>query len=464
MTENTTLRFDFPAIAKRQVTACFDGGDITSDAGALLLAQADRKLGLVDAMAAVVKDNRQAAKVLHPLEVMLRQRVFAIACGYEDANDFDTLASDPAIKTACRRAPKSDPDLASQPTLSRLENRLSRSDVYAMAVELARVAVGQLPLRTRRIIIDLDAYEDPCHGQQEFEFFNAHYDSHCYLPLGIYVTSDADKSGKQRLMGTLLRSGKGGQAGVRWVIRLAVDLIRERFPKAKIVLRADAGFGNAQVLEVCERLRISYCLGLAANTRLQTLSTRAQMQACWRYTFDRLEWEKENGGVCRLFDSFDYKAGTWHRKHTVVAKIEMTKDALNPRYIVTDLFQVTGRSAKTRQAASRKAYDFYCGRGDAENRIKEFKLDLFAGRTSCHRFVANQFRLLFHVAASVLVTAVQQAASETEFAKVQVGTLRLRLFKIGARVVESTRRIWLHMSSSYPHQTAWQQIYMALVT
>ncbi len=451
MSNNTLLRLDFPSVSGKEVVACFDGGDITSDAGAVLLGQADRKIGLIDGMSSVVRDARQSAKVVHPLVTMLRQRVIGIACGYEDANDFDTLASDPAMKIACRRAPKSDSDLASQPTLSRLENRVSRSDVYAMACEIARTVIAQLPPRTNRIILDLDAYEDPCHGQQEFEFFNAHYDSHCYLPLVVFLTAN---DGVQRPLGALLRSGKGGQAGVRWAIRLAVDLTRERFPQAKIILRADSGFGNAKVLALCEWMGISYCLGLASNSRLQTLSTRVQMQACWRYSFARKDWQGQ--GACRECDRFDYKAGTWNRKRRVVVKVEVTgPGTLKPHYIVTDLFA---------NAPAHKAHAFYCQRGDAENRIKEFKLDLFAGRTSCHRFVANQFRLLLHVAAAVLVNTVQQAARQTEYRTAQASTLRLRLFKLGARVVESTRRIWLHLSSGYPHQEAWQRVYQALVT
>ena len=231
---------------------------------------------------------------------------------------------------------------------------------------------------------------------------------------------------------------------------MAVRIIRERFRKLKIILRADAGFGNAKVLELCDQLKISYCLGLASNSRLQEMSTRTQMKACWRYTFAKDEWREE--GVCRVFSRFNYQAGKWKREHNVVTKAEITQGALNPRYIVTDLFK----------RAPQKAYAFYCGRGDAENRIKEFKLDLFAGRTSCHRFLANQFRLLLHVAAAVLMNAVQQAAQKTAFATAQVSTLRVRVLKLGARVVETTRRIWLHLSSSYPNQDAWHEIHRAL--
>ena len=439
----------FPALSTvgKDIVAQFDGGDITSDAGILLLAQADKKMGLVDAMADEMIDERQSAKVQHSIPTLLRQRIFAIGCGYEDANDFDYLHTDPALKVACGRAPQSGHDLASQPTLIRLENRVNSKDIYCMAHAIARCVIAQLPKKTKQVIIDIDAYEDPCHGQQELEFFNAHYDSHCYLPLAIFITP---KNGAQRLLGAVLRSGKAGNAGVRAIIRLAVRIVRERFPKIKIVLRADAGFGNAQVLRLCDQLKVSYCLGLSSNKRLQILSTHTQMQACWRYTFDKAQWQAE--GLCRVFGRLNYKAGTWQRQHNVVVKAEITQGALNPRYIVTDLYK----------RSPQKAYEFYCGRGDAENRIKEFKLDLAAGRTSCHRFLANQFRLLLHVAAAVLMNRIQQAAKDTSFAHAQAATIRLRLLKLGARVLETTRRIWLHLSSSYPSQEAWRQVHRAL--
>jgi len=444
---DTSLRFDFPSIGSKEVTARFDGGDITSDSGALLVAQADRKIGLVDAMVREIYDFRQSAKVQHSIADLLRQRIVAISCGYEDANDFDQLSADPALKIACGRAPQSDPDLASQPTISRLENSMTSKDIYCVAYAIARRVIAQLPKRTRRVILDLDAYEDPCHGQQELELFNAHYGSHCYLPLALFVTGE---DGVQRLMGAMLRSGKGGQAGVRAIIRVAVAIVRERLPRAKIILRADAGFGNAKALDLCERLKISYCLGLASNIRLQALSTRLQMRTCCYYTFAKDEWSSK--GVCRQFGQFQYKAGSWKRKHRVVVRAEVTQGALNPRYIVSDIYK----------NSAEKAYKFYCARGDAENRIKEFKLDLSAGRTSCHRFLANQFRLLLHAAAAVLMTAIQQAAQGTQYENAQGSTIRLRLLKLGARVVETTRRIWLHMSSSFPSQAAWRKVYTTL--
>lgn len=447
MSTNTTLTFDFPSAHGKEVAARFDGGDITSDAGALLVARADRKVGLVDAIVREIVDSRQAAKVHHPLAVLLRQRIVAIALGHEDASDFGTLAADPALKLAVGRSPKSDRDLASQPTISRFENRADSKDMYCMAFAIARRVVARLPRKNRRVILDIDAYEDPCHGQQEFEFFNAHYNSHCYLPLAMFVTGS---DGVQRLMGAMLRSGKGGKAGILALIRTAVEIVRERFPKANIILRADSGFGNASVLHLCEELKLSHCLGVATNSKLQTLATPTQMRACWNYTFAKQTWAEN--GVCREFGTFQYKAGSWNSKHRVVVKAEITQGDLNPRFIVTDLYK----------NSPQKAYRFYCERGDIENRIKEFKLDLSAGRTSCHSFKANQFRLLLHVAAAVLMNALQEAAKGTELARAQAGTIRLRLLKIGARVVETTRRIWLHMSSSFPSQAAWAKVYDAL--
>ena len=237
---------------------------------------------------------------------------------------------------------------------------------------------------------------------------------------------------------------------MRAVIRLAVAIVRERFAQARIILRADAGFGNAMVLHLCDKLRISYCLGLATNSRLQMLSTRTQMKTCWRYTFAKETWEQD--GVCRLFDRFDYKAGTWKRGTTWSSRLRSRREAST---------LATSLRTSTRDHHE-KAYAFYCIRGDAENRIKEFKLDLAAGRTSCHRFLANQFRLLLHVAAAILMSAIQQAAKGTQFAGAQVATIRLRLLKLGARVVETSRRIWLHMSSSYPSQNAWGWVWAAL--
>jgi hypothetical protein len=445
---DSSLDLAFPSVTGKAVVGRFDGGDITSDSGVLLLSAADRKIGLTKLLSDAIKEKRQSSKVLHAQRTLLAERIYAIGQGYEDTNDLNTLCADPALKLSCGLAP-SDPSLASQPTLCRFENRVGKTDLIRMGEALARCVVDQLPAKTKRVVLDIDAMEDPCHGQQEFEFFNAFYDSHCFLPLLIFVT---DESGRQRLMGVLLRSGKAGNGGVRWLIRKAAALLRERFPALEIVLRADAGFGNDKVLRLCDTLNISYILCVSANRRLHTLSTSIQMQTCCKYTFEKQGWEEQ--GVCREFGTIDYKAGTWDKKRRVIVKAEITQGKLNPRFVVTNIDENDPE----------KAYTFYCARGDRENRIKEFKLDLAGGRTSCHRFWANQFRVLLHAAATVLIGVIQEAVVGTEWAKAQAATIRLRLLKVGARIVETSRRIWMHLSSSYPNQDIWQRIHQALCT
>jgi hypothetical protein len=443
--------FDFPSVANKTVTARFDGGDITSNAGALLVSAADDRIGLTRAIAASIQDKRQTSKISHDLETLIKERVFAIACGYEDVNDLDCLRSDPALKVGCGRAPRSDADLASQPTISRLENSVSKKDLLRMGISLAEQVVARLPDNTKKVILDIDEMEDPCHGQQEFEIFNAHYDSHCYLPLLLFVT---DETGRQRTMAVVLRSGKSGCRGVRGLLKRAVKLIRARFPNIGIELRADGGYGNDQVLRCCDKLSIDYTLGLPGNKRLHHLSTATQMDVCIKYSQTKYQPDHP---VCREFAAIDYRAGSWDKSRRVIVKAEITESAfgdvkLNPRFVVTN------RDFKSPEAG----YAHYCARGDIENRIKEFNLDVSGGRTSCHRFLANQFRVLMHAGACVLMNVIQEAAQTTSLVKAQMGTIRLRLLKIGARIVESTRRVWIHMSSSCPDQEVWGKVYEVL--
>jgi hypothetical protein len=330
---DSQIQLSFPSVAGKEVLARFDGGDLTSDAGLLLVAAADRKIGLTNALARSVGDRREQAKVRHTVLEMVRERVFAIACGYEDANDLDTLRADPALKLACERRPQRDPQLASQPTLSRLENRLRPRELLAMGKTVAERVVAQLPKATECVVLDVDATDDPCHGQQQFECFNGHYDAHCYLPLLLYVTGP-DR--KQRLMASLLRPGNANyRAGLFGLLHRAIRVLRARFPQLRIILRADAGFGYHDVLAFCEPHDVRYVLGLTSNPSLSVLSTPVQMRAAVRhgkYGFDG--W---SGEECRLFDEFKYKAGTWPHARRVVAKVEVTQGKLNPRYVVTDL-------------------------------------------------------------------------------------------------------------------------------
>lgn len=441
--DNTTLNLVFPSVGGKEVVSRNDGGDITSDAGLLLVSSADRKLGLTAAMSDAITDHRDQAKIVHGVMEMTRERIYAICQGYEDANDLDTLRHDPSLKTACERLPQTGAALASQPTISRFENMPGAKDQVRMAVAMAKKVISALPGKTSRIIIDVDPTEDPCHGQQEFELFNGHYGCHCYLPVMIHITGD---DGRQRIIGSLLRPGNSGPTkGLYSALRIAIRLLREHMPGVRIILRADSAFGICDVLDFCDDMGIDYILGLKGNNVLHDLSVPVQMDACLKY-----KWE---GNGCREYGSVSYKAGSWRFARRVVVKAEITQGDLNPRFVVTSLDDLSDE----------QAYGFYCARGEQENRIKEMKLDLNSGRTSCHIFLANQFRLLMHTAACMLMVVLQDALAGTRWAKAQIGTLRTRLLKVGARVVESARKIWYHLPGSFPAQDAWRRMYAALV-
>lgn len=436
----------FPAVGRRPVECRFDGGEITSDAGLLMLAAADRKLGLSARLAGQIIDTREPGKVRHKVADLIRERLFAIAAGYEDANDLDQLCRDPALLLSCGKPLGNDgkgQDLASQPTVSRFENAIGRKDLFCLAETLAWIVVRQLPSDTRSVVLDVDATDDPCHGQQELELFNGFYDRHCFVPLYLYVTGD---DGVQRLMATLLRPGNAkATLGLFGTLRRAVRLLRQRFPAVAITLRADSAFGHGKVLDFCEEHGLAYSLALATNKRLER-------EAAWMAEQVLADCEAL-GTDQREFISFSYQAKSWKQARRVVAKVETVNGKLNVRYLLTS------RPCQK----SERAYAFYCERGDRENRIKEMKIDLSAGRTSCHRFRANQFRLILHAAACVLWRAVQDALQGTSWAHKQIGTLRLMLVKIGARVVQSCRRICLHLPTSCPHQGLWRYLHRQLL-
>jgi hypothetical protein len=438
---DSLFEMQFPPVAHRQVVSRFDGGEITSDAGLLMLSAADRKLRLTERLAGEIVDTRESGKVRHEVADLLRERIFAIAAGYEDANDLDDLCRDPALLLSCGKPIGH--SLASQPTLSRFENAVEPKDLFCLAETLAVIVVGQLPADTRSVVLDVDATDDPCHGQQEFEFFNGYYDAHCYLPLYLHVTGD---DGVQRLMATMLRPGNAGaKLGLLGLLRRAIRLLHERFPAVAITLRADSAYGDGQVLSFCEKYSLAYTLALKGNKRLEreTAWMAEQVVAdCEALGTDQKEYV-----------SFSYQADSWERARRVIAKVETIRGKLNVRYVLT---------SRPYQQPER-VYRYYCERGDRENRIKEMKVDLVAGRTSCHRFWANQFRLVLHAAACVLWRAVQDALQGTCWANKQIGTLRLMLVKIGARVVQSCRRIWLHLPTSCPHQGMWRYLHQRLM-
>ena len=454
----SSLDLDFPAVRGKEVVAGFSGDDITSNAGVLLLGQADRRIGLIKSVAEALRDRRNRARIDHSLESMVSERVFGISAGYEDANDLDKLRSDPALQVACGRLPGIGSALASQPTISRMEHSANKFSLCRAAIAMARCVVNQLPAHTTEVIMDVDPTVDPCHGHQQMSLFNAHYDDYCYLPILLYITGP---DGVQRLMASMLRPGTAhSTTGLRAILRRAVKLIRARFPKVRIILRGDSGFGCAKTIAWCHNLKIDFILGVSVNACLNRLSERTQIAASIKYTMLKPWFSR----ITPEYDEFKYAADTWKQEERVIVKAEVTEKKIwrndheiidtkvNPRFVVTTLTDLSPRDV----------YKFYCERGDRENRIKEFKVDLSAGRTSCTDFLANQFRLLLHTCASILMCALQEAAVGTRLAKAQVGTLRLAIIKIGARVTQSVRRIVFHMASSAPEQDVWRHMYQKM--
>jgi hypothetical protein len=440
---SSQTRLEFPAVSGKEVIACFDGGDLTSDGGLLLLKEADRKFGITDALVSEAGDQRQQGKVKHALAEMIRARVYGVALGYSDCNDMDFLRHDPALKVSCGRTPSGEA-LASQPTYSRMENAISARDLKQMFLSVGRVVLEQVPADTEEVILEVDATDDPCHGQQQLQLFNGYYDKHCYVPLLVHLV---EPSGRRHLLFALLRPGNASSGkGLFGTMREAIRLVRERLgKKVRIVVRADSGFGSGKFMDFLTSQKVDFVLGLPKNVTLSEKAIPAHMRAAVAYRF------KGNG--YRVFDEFRYIAKkNWTVERRVVVKVEITQGELNPRYVVTSL---EGGSAQD-------IYGFYCARGEQENRIKEFKLDMDSGRTSCSRFDANRFRLLTHTAAYALLNGVRGLLSETEWKNTQMGILRLRLLKVGARVVESARKVWFHLPTSYPNQREWEYLFEKL--
>jgi len=436
----------------RPIIARFDQPQASSDGGALLLKVIDDRLGLTWRLASAICDRRQPGKVAHPLRDLLRQRVFGLACGYDDCNDAARLGDDPIYKLLLERDPLEGAALGSQPTLSRFENAVGRADLYRLGTALADTVLAyhreRLGEGVRLITIDLDATDDPTHGQQEFALFNGYYDSWCYLPLIATVTFNTEPI--QHVVAALLRPGTGAATrGVRGLLRRLLTKLRTLFPHARLRVRADAGFADAKLLAFLDAVEVEYVLGLAGNRRLdqrvRRLLGRARMQA------------RTTGETATLYGETRYAARRWDRKRRIIMKAEVLcypgrsrKD--NPRFLVTNLPH-RPVTVYTR---------LYCGRGDMENRLKELQQGLAMDRTSCSRFTANQLRLLFSVAAYVLFQALQHIARVTAFAAAQVWTLRERLVKIAVWVERSARRIVLHLPQAFPWRGTWLALAQAL--
>lgn len=453
-TDCTSKQYEFQWGGRRRMVASFDGGRISSDGGCVLLREVDLKLGVIGRLAECFIDQRSPESIEHPLEDLLRQRVFGLALGYEDLVDHDDLRRD-ALLAAC--VGKRDPTggdrrlerdrgnaLAGKSTLNRLEwglaeeaaalDRYHRIAVDSEAVErfFVELFLESYDQAPERIVLDFDATDDPLHGEQEGRFFHGYYDCYCYLPLYVFC-------GKHLLCAQLRRSNIDASAGSVEVLERIVAQIRERFPEVSILVRGDSGFAREGIMAWCEEHAVDFCFGLARNSRLEFYLEPALARA-----------EKLSGAAGssqRVYEEINYQTReSWSRPRRVVGKAEWTPHGSNPRFVVTSL---------TREdfAASQLYEEIYCARGEAENRIKEQQLDLFATRTSGRLMRVNQVRLWFSSVAYVLIDALRRIALPgTVLANAYCGTIRTRLLKIGARVRVSVRRVWVSLTTAHPSE------------
>ena len=439
MTECTGKKVEFSSLNRRKVVSDFEGGQITSDAGAVLLREVDRRIGLIDAINGSIPDPRHGGMIVHDQHTLLAQRVFAIALGYEDLNDHQTLRNDPLFQIVSDRGVEDEVPLASPSTLCRLENRVDRASLVRIAEVFVDQFIASHHEAPKELILDFDATDDRIHGGQVGRFFHGYYDHYCFLPLYVFC-------GDQLLTAYLRPSNIDASKHSRAILKLLVDRFRKVWPNVKIVVRADSGFCRRKLMRWCDRHDVYYILGLARNAVLEGLAQSYSDQA--KRQFEDTDTKQ------RMFAEVQYAAKTWDRQRRLIVKAEHLEQGANTRFIVTNL-----------PGDPQELYDdLYCQRGEMENRIKEQQMDLFADRTSCHDFVANQFRLLLSAAAYVLTETLRRTAlKDTELKNAQVGTIRLKLLKIGARIKTSVRRIVLHMASGYPLQDLFHQIAERLI-
>jgi hypothetical protein len=443
MDENTGLTLEFPSVRGKKVVADFEGGVVTSDAGLLFLRETERSIGIIRRLAECIPDNRDQRYVDHQMRELMAQRVMQIACGYEDADDSDSLRSDPALKIACGRAPLSGTDLGSQPTISRFENAVSRTTLYRMGQAVVDSFLDSYRRAPKKIIVDIDDTDDPTHGAQQMSLFNAYYDEYCYMPLHIYE----GYSGK--LICTVLRPGKRPTGEeIAAILERILIRIRGRWPKVRIVIRGDSHFSGPKIFDVCARMkRVHFVLGLSNNRALAPLVEGA---------VQRVEAaHKQLGTKVKIFVEFRYQAKSWSQPQRVICKIEVSKQGRNVRFIVTDM---NGKGPQ-------RMYDeSYCGRGRMENFIKNHKNALHSDRTSCCRFEANMFRLYLHSAAYVLMHALNEKGLRgTSLAGSQFDTIIMKVLKIGAQVIERLSNIRIHMPTSCPFKELYARIHRNLV-
>jgi hypothetical protein len=404
------------------VQAAFDGGDIVSDGGSLLVRQVDERIGLTRMAAAALGDKRRRASVRHDMRSLLAQRIYGLCCGWEDVTDHNALRHDLAVQTAVGR----DEELASAPTLSRLENSATMAHAVALNGVLLEQFIASRDAAPDELVLDIDATHVPLHGQQEGAHFHAHYDNYCYLPLYVFCGQD--------MLACVLRPSWRDPASVlSALVRLLARRLRQAWPGVKLIVRGDSGFCRSKALRRFEAWGIDYIIGLQKNVALEWRSSIAMQALAQAY--------EAAGTKQRLIGDFAYAARNWPRERRVVARLEHDAHGANPRFVVTSL-----------EGDATALYErLYCARGEAENRIKEAQLDLFGRRASCSRFASNQLRLLFAALAYTLMINLRRLGLKgTELERACTATIRTRLLKIGAAVLRNTRRVRLFLASHHP--------------
>ena len=426
-------------IKAKRVEVNFAGGIITSDAGLVLLRQAEQKTKLLDALASSMIDQRNSSYTKHSIEEIITQRVFGIACGYEDGNDHKELRKDAMFKIASNKGVEGE-DLASPSTICRLENSVKREDLIQMSKVMVEQFIKSFKKPPKSLVLDFDATDDIVHGNQEGKFFHGYYDNYCYLPLYVFCG--------RRLLVSYLRAANKDAAYHAWaILKLLVRRFREEWPEIRIIMRADSGFCRHRMLRWCERENVYYIIGIARNNRLLKVSEKVIKRS--------VELFKKTNQKARIFGETRYAAKSWRKERRVIIKAEQLIQGENIRYVVTNL----------NNKDTKYLYDkIYCQRGDMENRIKEHQLELFGDRTSCHKFLSNQFRLLLASAAYILLEYIRRIGLKgTKLAKAQCGTIRLKLIKIGAIILENTRKILIQMSEHFVYRNIFELVARRLI-
>ena len=442
--DDSAPKLCFPAIGRKKITAAFDGGRITSDGGVLLLARAERQMGICRRLAACIADRRDPSRVTHALDDILRARIFAIACGYEDADDLDALRDDPGFRLALGKLPGSGAGLASQPTMSRWENAPTTRELAKLMGAMIGIYCASYPAAPEAVMLDIDDTCDVVHGYQQLSFWNGHYGERCFLPIHVYDTATG------RPVAMLLRTGKtpsGAEAAGH--IRRLVHHIRRHWPTTHITIRGDGHYGRPEVMAWCEANGVDYVLGLPTNAVLRADPEIVKVaDAC------AVKRAEEQRPVLRNYAETRYAAKSWTCQRRVAARIEASTMGMDIRYVVTSL----------KAGSAEHVYDtLYCARGQAENLIKLHKSQLASDRTSCRSANANQMRLILHTAAFWLLWRIQKEIPKaTALATAEFATLRLRLLKVAARVIESATRIRVAFASACPDAAVFQTIAAAL--